>query len=256
MKRMDTVPALRPIDPAPEIERLAARYRRANGPVIALMNKLGGRIEQQLAHLPPTLRARIDSTTREALERAMDVAVWGGRRAPRLGDNAAPMVAALTGAAGGVGGLATAAAELPVTITLILHTIARAAVAEGFDPADPGVRAECLRVLAAGSPAAGDDGVNTSFIGARLALSGSAVQKLLATVAPGLAATLTRKLAAQAVPVLGAVTGAALNAAYVRYYRELAHIRFALLRLAMEHGAERITTDFARLAEPARITRG
>lgn len=252
---METLPALSAQDPAPEIAALAARYRRANGPVIALMNRLGGRIEEQMAQLPPQLRLRVERVTREALERAMTLAAWGGRRAPRLGPAAAPMVAALTGAAGGVGGLATAAAELPVTITLILHTIARAAEAEGFDPAEPSVRAQCLRVLAAGSPAAGDDGVNTSFIGARLALSGGAVQKLLAAVAPGLAAALTRKLAAQAVPVLGAVTGAALNAAYISYYRELAHIRFALMRLAVFHGAERVTAEFSALAEPARISR-
>ena len=112
-----------------------------------------------------------------------------------------------------------------------------------------------LRVLAAGSPVASDDGVNTAFLSARLTLTGPAVSGLVATVAPGLAAILTRKLAAQAVPILGAITGAALNAAYLGYYRELARIRFALLRLGALHGAERVVADFSRAAEPARVTR-
>lgn len=250
---MDT-PAL-PVphaDPAPDIARLAARFRRANGPVIALLNRLGGQIEEQLDKLPPQFRARVEGATMAGLTQAMTVARLG-RFAPNMGPAAAPALVAVTGAAGGAGGLATSLAELPVTITVILHAIAREAEAQGFDTADPGIRAECLRVLCQGSPLAQDDGVNTALIGARLTLTGPAVQKLLATLAPGLAAVLTRKLAAQAVPVLGALTGAALNAAFLRYYRDLAHVRFGLLRLAQTHGAERVVADFSRATEKPRL---
>lgn len=254
---MDTaapaLPMLVPVtDPEPEIAFLARRWRRANGPLISLMNKIGGQIEGMLNTLPTGLRDRLDEATAAALEHAMTVAHLG-RHAPRTGPVGAPALAALTGAAGGAGGLATSLAELPVTLTLILHAIARAAEAEGFDPADPRVRAECLRVLAAGSPLAQDDAVDTAFLGARLALSGAAVQKLVQTLAPGVAAAMTRKLAAQAVPVLGAVTGAALNALYLRYYRELAHVRFGLLRLAEAHGAPRVAEAFALSTTPRRL---
>ncbi|MFN4157360.1 MAG: EcsC family protein [Gemmobacter sp.] len=241
-------------DPAPEIARLAARFRRANGPVIVVMTRLGGQIEDQLAKLPPQFRTRVEAATMAALEHSLTISRLG-RLAPRLGPSAAPALAAVTGAAGGVGGLATSLAELPVTLTVILHTIAREAEAQGFDTASPAIRAECLRVLCQGSPLAQDDGVNTALVGARLTLTGPAVHKLLATVAPGLAAILTRKLAAQAVPVLGALTGAALNAAFLRYYRDLAHVRFGLLRLAETHGPDRIIADFARATEPPRVRR-
>lgn len=249
------MPAALPVahaDPAPDIARLAARFRRANGPVIALMTRLGGRIEDQLDKLPPAFRARVEIATMACLRQAMSVARLG-RYAPRMGPAAAPALAAVTGAAGGAGGLATSLAELPLTVTVILHAIAREAEAQGFDTADPGIRAECLRVLCQGSPLAQDDGVNTALLGARLTLTGPAVQKLLSTLAPGLAAVLTRKLAAQAVPVLGAVTGAALNAAFLRHYRDLAHVRFGVLRLAERHGAERILADFARATEAPRL---
>ncbi len=132
-----------------------------------------------------------------------------------------------------------------MTITVFLHAIAEAARAEGFDPDDPAIQAECLRVLQAGSPMPDDDALDTGFIGARVALSGSAVQKLIATVAPAISGILARKLAAQAVPVLGAVTGAALNAAYLSYFRELAAIRFSLMRLTLLHGPDRVAQDFA-----------
>ena len=251
---METLPALHD-DLASQITTLARRYRLANGPVVTLLNRFGNRIEEALHVLPEAARDRIESVTNQALERAFSLAVLG-RHAPAMGARASQAVAMLTGAAGGIGGLATALAEIPVTITVFLHVIARAAEAEGFDPNAPEIRAECLRVLSAGSPLATDDGVNTAFLSARLTLTGPAVSGLLATVAPGLAAILTRKLAAQAVPVLGAVTGAALNAAYLSYYRELAEIRFALLRLGALHGAERVVADFARAAEPPRVTKG
>jgi hypothetical protein len=250
---METLPALHD-DLAPQIAALARRYRRANGPVVALLNRFGNQIEDALKLLPPAIRARIEAATTEALNRSFSLAILG-RHAPRLGARASQTLAMLTGAAGGVGGLPTALAEIPVTVTVFLHVIARAAEAEGFDPNAPEIRAECLRVLSAGSPVAADDGVNTAFLSARLTLTGPAVSGLVATIAPGLAAVLTRKLAAQMVPILGALTGAALNAAYLGYYKELAEIRFALLRLGALHGAERVVADFSRATAPAGVVR-
>jgi hypothetical protein len=241
-------------DPAPQIARLALRFRRANGPVIALMNRLGGSIEDKLEAMPAEMRTRLDTITRKALERGYAMAATG-RHAPDLGPRGPMALAAVTGAAGGAGGLATSIAELPITITVILHAIRKAAAEEGFDPDDPSVRLEALRVFAAGSPISRDDGVNTAFLGARLAVTGPALQRVLAAAAPKLAAALGQKLMAQAVPVLGAVAGAGLNAAFLGYYREMAHVRFGLLRLAEQHGIEPVLTAFGEAVQPARIHR-
>uniref|UniRef100_A4WQ71 Staphylolytic protease PREPROENZYME LASA n=1 Tax=Cereibacter sphaeroides (strain ATCC 17025 / ATH 2.4.3) TaxID=349102 RepID=A4WQ71_CERS5 len=247
------LPALR-TSPEAEIAALALRFDRANGPVMALMNRFGGSLEERMALLPAALQRQIETVTRRALEQSHRIAA-AGRAAPDLGRRATPALVALTGAAGGAGGLATSIAELPVTITVIMHAIRRAAEAEGFDPDDPAIRVECLRIFGAGSPLKRDDGVNTSFIGARIALSGAAVSKVVASVAPRLAAALGQKLMAQAVPVLGAVTGATLNAAYLSYYREIAEIRFALLRLAQTHGPERVLTEFQSAVRPIPLYR-
>ena len=60
------------------------------------------------------------------------------------------------------------------------------------------------------------------------------MQSLIAKVAPRLAVVLGQKLAAQAVPVLGAVAGAATNYAYTSYYEDMAHIHFGLRKLAID----------------------
>ena len=246
-----TLPAVVTADPAPEIAELARRYRRANGPAMRLVNGLGGRLERQLALVPAPFRSQIESATAQALEAAYGIAA----RVPELGERG-PMVAVVaSGAAGGAGGIATALAELPVTVTLLLNAIRAEARAAGLDPDEPAVREECLRVFTSGTPLASDDGVNTSFLTARLTVTGQTVQGLIAAVAPRLAAALGPKLVAQAVPVLGAVSGAALNLAFLNYYREIASIRFVLLRLAAQHGAEPVLRAFAAAVEPPRLVR-
>jgi uncharacterized protein (DUF697 family) len=57
---------------------------------------------------------------------------------------------------------------------------------------------------------------------------------VIAKVAPKLAVVLGQKLAAQAVPVLGAVAGAATNYAYTSYYEDIAHVHFGLRKLAVD----------------------
>jgi hypothetical protein len=249
MDQILPVPAVAPLDT--EIEALAQRYRRANGPVMRLMNGLGTRLEAQLGVVPEKYRGQIERAVAQGLEAAYGLA----GRAPDLGARGPVMAVMASGAAGGAGGLATSIAELPVTVTLMLNAIRAEARAAGLDPDDPAIRAECLRVFGAGSPLAGDDGVNTSFLTARLSITGQAVQNLIATIAPKLATVLGQKLVAQAVPVIGAVSGAGLNAAFLAYYREIARIRFALLRLAAVHGADPVLEAFRAAVEPPKITR-
>jgi uncharacterized protein (DUF697 family) len=60
------------------------------------------------------------------------------------------------------------------------------------------------------------------------------VQAVIHKVAPRLAVVMGQKLAAQTVPVLGAVAGAATNYAYTNYYQEMAHVHFSLRKLALD----------------------
>lgn len=255
MTPSDPLPALRPeTDPATEIAALAARYRGANGAVMSLVNSIGTKIENQIGALPDGVKERIEAVTLQALERSYKLAELG-RKGPDMGAHGHLAIASLSGAVGGFGGLPTAIAELPVTVTVIFSAIQKVAEEHGFDSTLPVTRAECLRVFAAGSPLAADDGINTTFLGARLAVTGATMQRLLAAVAPRLATALGQKLAAQAVPVLGAVAGAGLNYAFLSYYREIAHVRFGLLRLSITHDPAEIMAAFAKAADQVKITR-
>jgi len=221
------------LDPAAEIERLSRRYTRAGGLGIQVLNLLGTQAESLLDKLPASVRSQLNVTTHKALEQALGAASKSRSAVPDQSDWLNRTVSGALGAAGGFGGLPTAMAELPVTTTLLLRVIEGVAVEHGFDPGADSVRFDCVQVFSAAGPLAHDDGADLAFLSARVALSGTAMQAVIARVAPRLAVVLGQKLAAQAVPVLGAVAGAATNYAYTSYYTDMAHVHFGTRRLAI-----------------------
>ena len=62
-----------------DVSGFAVRFQRANGPVMALMNRLGGSVEAQLNLLPSGLRKQVEAVTVSALSRAMDVAAYADK---------------------------------------------------------------------------------------------------------------------------------------------------------------------------------
>ena len=78
---------------------------------------------------------------------------------------------------------------------------------------------------------------------------------MVARVTPIFAQVLGRKIAAQAVPVLGAVAGAATNYVYTSYYQDIARVRFGLMALARDRGLEHddLVRSFKEMAREGRI---
>lgn len=229
----EPVPAL---DPEAELDRLALRMRGASGVGMQLLGTLGGQAESLLKWLPQNVRDGLVRATEKALEHAFDAARWSRGRAPEASDWMSRAMTLGTGAAGGAGGMGTALVELPVTTTILLRAIQSIAAEHGFDPEDPQVRAACLRVFAAAGPLDGDDATDLSFLTLRLTVTGSALHGMIAKVAPRLAIPLGQKLAAQAVPIIGAAAGAATNWVFTSYYQDVARVQFGLLRLSRETG--------------------
>ncbi len=227
-----TVPMV--IDVDAELDKIARRYKSAGGVGINVLNLIGGSAESLLDQLPDTVRRNLETATVAALNQAMRAAHSSRSVVPDQKSWLNQAVSAAMGAAGGAGGLPTALAELPVTTTLLLRVIQGVAVEHGFDAAAENVQFDCVQVFAAAGPLSGDDGADLGFLSARLTLSGKAMQAVIAKVAPKLAVVLGQKLAAQAVPVLGAVAGAATNYAYTSYYEDIAHVHFGLRKLAVD----------------------
>ncbi|GAA6207203.1 EcsC family protein [Cognatishimia sp. WU-CL00825] len=217
-----------------ELQALVQRYQRAGGVGIDVLNLLGAQADGLVERLPSAVKDSLEAATEAALRQAMRAA-HGSRRV--VGEQKGWLHTALAtalGAAGGAGGVPTALAELPITTTILLRSIQDVAVEYGFDPESDNVQFDCVQVFGAAGPLASDDGADLAFLGARIALTSGGVQRMAAMVAPRLAAVMGQKLAAQAVPVIGAAAGAATNYAYTTYYREIAHVHFGLRKLAID----------------------
>src|SRR5690606_32393864 len=55
------LPLALPPEAEAEIAAFAKRWKRANGPVMAVLNRFGGQLEAQLGHLPEGFRDRIEA---------------------------------------------------------------------------------------------------------------------------------------------------------------------------------------------------
>ena len=239
-------------DTKAQIKALADRQRRANGILMKAVNMVGGQVEDGLRLLPKAARDQLDAGTRRALEISYEAAAksrgtYGGS------DRMHKALSVVSGALGGLGGLPTAIAELPVATTVIFRAVQGVAAEYGEDPISAETRAQCLAVFGAGGPGAEDDGVDTSFFGARLGLTGAAVNGLISKVAPKFATVLSQKLASQAVPILGAAAGAGTNYAFTDYYVAMAHVHFGLRKLARDHSEAEVLDEFHKALAVAQL---
>ncbi len=221
------------------IDGLARRYLRAGGVGMELLVVVGGKAEGLIERLPAAVRGRMDRITLAALNHAFDAASRSRGLVRERGDMFNRLLSTTSGAVGGLAGISGAVLELPVTVTLLLRAIMDIAAEHGFDPVSDEARREALHVFASAGPLSDDDGTDMGLLAARMTLTGQTVQALITRVAPRLSASLAQKLAAQAVPILGALAGASINYSFTRYYQELARVHFGLLRLSQETGIPR-----------------
>ena len=208
--------------------------------------------------LPGALRvAGMDGLRRlaqAALVRAFEVAVVGVRSGvggerriggARTGGGRTRLLVAASGAAGGAAGLAGFAPDAMVTTLAIMRRIAVIAQEEGEDLLELDARRACLEVFALRAGVPGDE-AGSGYFSTRLLLQGGPLMRLLAEVAARYGVQLGQKLAAQAVPVAGAVLGAAINAGFLGEYEGLARAHFTVRRLERVHGAAAVRAAASR----------
>lgn len=73
--------------------------------------------------------------------------------------------------------------------------------------------------------------------------------KLIQTVAQRFGVQITEKMALQAAPVFGAVSGATLNLMFTDFYQAMARGHFIVMRLEQKYGKEHIYTEYTALKE-------
>ncbi len=171
-----------------------------------------------------------------------------------------------TGALGGFFGIAALPMELPLTTVLIMRGILDQAKAFGHDLKDIETQLECLLVFGLGSNGIEDDQIESAYFSTRVLhaetirqavnfIAGSSSRQLFQIIEKGSAPALvrlivqvakvfeirvTQKLLGEAVPIAGALGGAALNYAFTDFYCTAAKYHFGVRALEKKYGSNEI----------------
>jgi hypothetical protein len=188
---------------------------------------------------------------------------------------------AVTGTAGGLFGVAGLAVELPVTTTLMFRSIASIAREFREDIDDAEVRLQCLTVFSLGGAGEAGEAMDSAYLSARWGVqemvthaartvAGMSAEQLASAMqkgtAPALAALLSRiaarfnltvsqKALVQAVPVVGAATGAAINVAFMDHFNRVARFHFAIRSLERKYGRDVVQDAYQAAAKRLRDDR-
>lgn len=253
-----------------EFIRKAVRFLEQPSLLIQIAATVGKPVEYLLAKAPKEVK----DYTAHALKSCMDIAASTVPINATAGTTIAAndtagwnayfhqLATVVTGAVGGFFGLPGLALELPITTGIMFRSIAAIAAEFGFDAQDSGIRFECLSVFSYGGPNRSDDAMESSFYSAKAAMAtfvknaaafvagkppgaiaaafanGTAdpLVKLIARVAAEFEVAVSEKFVAQCLPLIGAATGASINAAFTGYFNSVARYHFGLKKMESIYG--------------------
>jgi EcsC protein family len=244
--------------------RAAVKSLEHPGLAARLTNIVGKPVEMIGYALPSFAKDAITSATSKGLEAALKVALKTLPRSPRSGSQFLHRaMATASGAAGGSLGLVALPIELPVSTVIMLRSIADIAQKEGEDLSDPETALSCVEVFALGGRAGSDDASESGYFAVRGVLAKTVAEaarfvterglikegapvllKFITQVAARFGLVVTQKAAAQALPIVGAVGGAAINYAFMEHFQDVARGHFTVRRLERLYGKEKIRAEY------------
>ncbi len=253
--------------------RMAVRLLENPGLSFRLINLLGYPIEGFTKALPRWIRKAIGNTVTKAIGTAFHAALStmdrkSHRRPFRLVHRTMVLV---SGAVGGFFGFPGMIVELPISTTLMLRSIADIARSEGEDLSSTDTKLACITVFALGGRSNGDNAADTAYYAVRAALTRALSQaaefiaergiaeegapvaiRVMANLASRFGIIVTDKMAAEMVPLLGALGGASINVLFINHFQAAARGHFIVRRLERKYGGEFVRTQYERVLKELR----
>ncbi len=259
----------------PDLKHLEEAVRLLENPTwIARITDIAGMpIEWAIARLPKGAGEIIKRTTEKAITKALGMAVLTMDRRYRGRSFKWPhrLAVLATGGVGGFFGLPGLAVELPVSTMIMLRSIADIARAEGEDIGKIDTRLACIEVFALGDPTGKDAASETGYYAVRVALSRAlaeagdyiaekglvshsapAIVRLIGRIASRFGVIVSEKAAVEAIPIVGAVAGAAINLLFINHFQSMARGHFIIRGLERKWGESEVKTEYDRIANKAR----
>ena len=250
-----------------------------------LSGLIGSPIESAVKALPNSVSKKINGAVAAALQSSADAALWSLENSPQkpASTKIHKFYAAASGAIGGAFGFTALFIELPVSTTIMMRSVADVGRSEGFDLSDFATKQACIEVFAMGGNSKADDAAETGYYitrsftahtmqhlskelaeiaakqgarGVNHVTSGQAgkwLAVLIEKVAARFGVTISAKFAAQAIPVIGALTGATINTLFIDFYQDMARGHFIVKRLEEKYGYEQIKHEYLGIKATLKI---
>lgn len=236
--------------------------------IARLTDFVGQPVEKLMDYLPTQVPKKIQYAVKVALDKLLNLSV---KTLDEGFDGPASTVThkiatGVSGAIGGAFGLPALAVELPISTSIILRSIADIARGEGEDITSLEARLACLEVFALGGRSEVDDGTETGYFAVRAALAKAVsdaakhiaqkglsqkgapvLARLIAQITSRFSAVVSQKVAAQAVPLIGALGGATINLLFVDHFQDIARGHFIVRRLEKEYGKEEVQKEYEKI---------
>ncbi|MEP6505159.1 MAG: EcsC family protein [Betaproteobacteria bacterium] len=239
-----------------------------------IANVVGSPIERLVGLLPARASSLIAAAARKAIHGALNLSLRTLATHDPLAKGVPPpasngwhkVASAASGAVGGAFGLAALTVELPVSTTIMMRSIADVARSEGADLADRQTQLECVMVLGLGGGSSADDAADVGYFAVREAMTRAvstasahlarhgmakegapALLRLITLIAEHYSVNVTEKAAAQMVPLIGAVGGAAINTIFIDHFQSVARGHFAVRRLERQYGVALVREKYQEL---------
>ncbi len=267
MATIEVMPARLTREETDDLRRAVACLEGANF-AQRLTDVIGRPVELLSGAMPQSARRAVAHATEAALRGSLKLALrtLDLKGAAKPANRAHKLAAAASGAVGGALGLAALPVELPISTTILLRSIAEIARDEGEDLSAPASALACVEVFALGGRADEEAAFEGGYFAVRAALAKSVsdsarfvasegisahsapiIARLISQIAARFGVVVSEKVAAQAAPILGAVGGATVNAAFADHFQTLARGHFIIRRLERRHGASPIAFEYQRL---------
>lgn len=230
---------------------------------------IGKPVELALNALPTKVMNRVEDYTQACLRaafRAVLLTVNKEKRFKKAQNFAHKGLVTATGAAGGFFGALTMAIELPVSTGIMMRSIAAIAREKGEDVSSAESRLACISVLGLDTSSTSKDVGNIS--GSKYFIVRNSMAKEITKAAEYFAANaisdessplivqflnkvaerfgiqLTEKMAAEIIPVVGAVAGGSINLLFISHFQRIATGHFTIRQLERKYGQERLQTEY------------
>ena len=233
----------------------------------------GQPVDRVLRMMPKPASAGLNRAIEAAILKSLNLAISSiePRSKHRPAAELASLLAGINGGISGFFGFAALPIELPLTTTLMLRSIADIARHHGEDLSRLEARLACMEVFALG---AGDvqkrmdigyyasrallsklAGQASAYLIERNAASASVpvVNSLVSELASRFGIIVSERFAASALPIVGAIGGAAVNMIFMHHFQCVAQAHFSLRRLERWYGQPLIRRHYEDLASQSSV---